>query len=424
MNDLQSLSAYPVGARPEAAIEEITVKGEKSGDARFTFWDFLDVINPLQHIPVVNTIYREITGDEIKAPAKMIGSAIIGGPIGLAVAMVDSIIEDTTGKDMGGHALAMFKNETPASPTAPQPESLAATAATTATTAVAATASAASLGPAPSPREFIPTGRATGATLASLPSGLTLTASFLIEADEDEETVEAQRANQETEAAIAAAAAAAPQGQVFIPLAGRQPASFKSVATEQSQARFLPIDRTGRAASGRTAAARQQLDQAAVAQLQAQGIDQAQITLHVGVGTFRPVEVENINHHAMHVEWIEISPETVAKIHETQSRGGRIIAVGTTVVRALEGAAALGTLQPYQGKVNLFIHPGYPWQVVEGLVTNFHLPRSSLMMLVSALVGRQRLLDLYALAIEHHYRFYSFGDAMVILPEARPSFSA
>ena len=271
MNDLQSLSAYPVGARPEAAIEEITVKGEKSGDARFTFWDFLDVINPLQHIPVVNTIYREITGDEIKAPAKMIGSAIIGGPIGLAVAMVDSIIEDTTGKDMGGHALAMFKNETPASPTAPQPESLAATAATTATTAVAATASAASLGPAPSPREFIPTGRATGATLASLPSGLTLTASFLIEADEDEETVEAQRANQETEAAIAAAAAAAPQGQVFIPLAGRQPASFKSVATEQSQARFLPIDRTGRAASGRTAAARQQLDQAAVAQLQAQG---------------------------------------------------------------------------------------------------------------------------------------------------------
>lgn len=162
-----------------------------------------------------------------------------------------------------------------------------------------------------------------------------------------------------------------------------------------------------------------------LAQLQHQGIQQTTITLHVGVGTFRPVEVEEITHHQMHGEWVEVSAETVAKIEETQQRGGRVIAVGTTVTRALEGAAQatipqFGRLQPYQGKVHLFIYPGYSWQVIAGLITNFHLPRSSLMMLVSALIGRPRLLDLYAQAIAESYRFYSFGDAMLILPEARP----
>ncbi len=149
------------------------------------------------------------------------------------------------------------------------------------------------------------------------------------------------------------------------------------------------------------------------------GIDQTFITLHVGVGTFRPVEVETITAHKMHGEWIDVSPETVAKIQQTQRQGGRIIAVGTTVVRALEGAAQSGTLMPYCGKTNLFIYPGYQWQVVEGLITNFHLPKSSLMMLVSALIGRERLLSLYEDAIAQDYRFYSFGDAMLILPEAR-----
>lgn len=153
--------------------------------------------------------------------------------------------------------------------------------------------------------------------------------------------------------------------------------------------------------------------------LEQQGIRRAFITLHVGVGTFRPVEVEDITTHKMHGEWLEVSPETVAQIRETQARGGRIIAVGTTVTRALETAGQSGTIQPYCGKSELFIYPGYQWQVVEGLITNFHLPKSSLMMLVSALVGRQRLLDLYQEAIAHDYRFYSFGDAMLILPEAR-----
>ena len=152
--------------------------------------------------------------------------------------------------------------------------------------------------------------------------------------------------------------------------------------------------------------------------LQNQHISQAWITLHVGVGTFRPVEADQITDHSMHAEWVDIPSETVEAIRWTQAQGGRVIAVGTTVVRALESAALQGELQPFQGKTDLFIYPGYQWRVVEGLITNFHLPRSSLLMLVSALIGRQRLLDLYQVAIEQQYRFYSFGDAMLILPEA------
>ncbi len=167
-------------------------------------------------------------------------------------------------------------------------------------------------------------------------------------------------------------------------------------------------------------------------QLQDRGVGTAFVTLHVGVGTFRPVEVEQITTHQMHAEWIEVPPETVEKIQRTKAKGGRVIAVGTTSVRALEGAAIAShypdntpTLPPYSGKTDIFIYPSYRWRVVEGLITNFHLPRSSLLMLVSALVGRQRLLDLYqdvlnqpANGFEQPYRFYSFGDAMLILPEA------
>ncbi|NJO79706.1 MAG: tRNA preQ1(34) S-adenosylmethionine ribosyltransferase-isomerase QueA [Cyanobacteria bacterium RM1_2_2] len=149
------------------------------------------------------------------------------------------------------------------------------------------------------------------------------------------------------------------------------------------------------------------------------GIEQTFVTLHVGVGTFRPVEAADITEHQMHAEWIEVSPETVAKIQETKARGGRVIAVGTTSVRSLEGAAQLGELRPYCGKTNLFIYPGYRWNVIDGLITNFHLPKSSLLMLVSALIGRERLLELYQTAIEEQYRFYSFGDAMLVLPEAK-----
>ena len=154
--------------------------------------------------------------------------------------------------------------------------------------------------------------------------------------------------------------------------------------------------------------------------LQETGINRAFVTLHVGVGTFRPVEVEDVTTHEMHGEWIEVPAETVEQIRDTKAKGGRIIAVGTTVVRTLEGAAKAGEgeLQPFCGETNLFIYPGYRWRVVEGLITNFHLPRSSLLMLVSALIGRERLLNIYQEAIASKYRFYSFGDAMLILPDA------
>ncbi len=161
-------------------------------------------------------------------------------------------------------------------------------------------------------------------------------------------------------------------------------------------------------------------------ELQQGGIEQTYITLHVGVGTFRPVETEKITDHAMHQEWVDVSAETVEKILATKARGGRIIAVGTTVVRALEGAAQAAiaherSLEAFRGQTDLFIYPGYQWQVVDGLITNFHLPGSSLLMLVSALVSRKRLLNLYQEAIASNYRFYSFGDAMLILPTARVS---
>ena len=154
------------------------------------------------------------------------------------------------------------------------------------------------------------------------------------------------------------------------------------------------------------------------------GIDTTYITLHVGVGTFRPVEVENITEHLMHREFLEISAETAEKIAQTKARGGRVIAVGTTVARALEGAikeTKSDKVTAFQGKTNFFVYPGYQWRVIDGMITNFHLPKSSLMMLVSALVGRERLLALYQAAIQERFRFYSFGDAMLILPSARSS---
>lgn len=153
--------------------------------------------------------------------------------------------------------------------------------------------------------------------------------------------------------------------------------------------------------------------------LRLNAIEQAYITLHVGVGTFRPVEAEDITQHKMHGEWAEVPAAVVEKIRQTKAAGGRVIAVGTTAVRSLEAAAQDESFKPYCGKTELFIYPGYQWRVVDGMITNFHLPKSSLMMLVSALIGRSRLLNLYQEAIDQHYRFYSFGDAMLILPEAK-----
>jgi S-adenosylmethionine:tRNA ribosyltransferase-isomerase len=147
------------------------------------------------------------------------------------------------------------------------------------------------------------------------------------------------------------------------------------------------------------------------------GVDLARITLHVGLGTFRPVETEDLSSLELHSEWIEVSPAVVETIRHCS---GRVIAVGTTSVRALEGAAQIhgGELKPFTGPVDLVIQPGYHFRVVQGLLTNFHLPKSSLLLLVSALIGREMLLGLYADAINRDYRFFSYGDAMWIAPEA------
>jgi S-adenosylmethionine:tRNA ribosyltransferase-isomerase len=154
--------------------------------------------------------------------------------------------------------------------------------------------------------------------------------------------------------------------------------------------------------------------------IQARGVELATVTLHVGLGTFRPLETEDLSQLQLHSEWVEVSPELVAAVAACRARGGRVIAVGTTSVRSLEAVAALngGKLVPHQGPVNLVIKPGYRFAVVQGLLTNFHLPRSSLLLLVSALIGRRRLLALYGEAIEQKYRFFSYGDAMWIPPAA------
>lgn len=146
------------------------------------------------------------------------------------------------------------------------------------------------------------------------------------------------------------------------------------------------------------------------------GVNICFVTLHVGLGTFRPVKAENIEDHQMHAEYCEIPPETAQTVNETRSKGGRIIAVGTTSCRTLESRAAPdGHLEPYAGFTNCFIYPGYTFRCIDGLITNFHLPESTLIMLVSALAGREHVLQAYQEAIEKRYRFFSFGDAMAIL---------
>jgi len=155
-------------------------------------------------------------------------------------------------------------------------------------------------------------------------------------------------------------------------------------------------------------------DEPVLAALQARGVQRARITLHVGAGTFQPVRSENLAEHQMHSEWFEVPPDTVAAIEATRARGGRVVAVGTTTLRALESAARGGSLQPYVGETDIFITPGFLFQVADRLLTNFHLPRSTLMMLVSAFAGHQHIMALYRHAVESRYRFFSYGDSMLL----------
>ena len=158
-------------------------------------------------------------------------------------------------------------------------------------------------------------------------------------------------------------------------------------------------------------------DKALLSRCRAAGAQTAFVTLHVGAGTFQPVRTDDISEHQMHAERAIVDADLCDTIARVKSRGGRIVAVGTTVVRALESAAASGALAPMDGETRLFITPGDNFRVVDALVTNFHLPRSTLLMLVCAFAGTERMLSAYQQAVEHEYRFFSYGDAMLVFPQ-------
>lgn len=161
-------------------------------------------------------------------------------------------------------------------------------------------------------------------------------------------------------------------------------------------------------------------DEALLAALRDKGVESAYVTLHVGAGTFQPVRVQSIEEHHMHREWLEVSQAVVDAVAACRARGGRVIAVGTTSVRSLETAARDGELKPFSGDTDIFIYPGKPFHVVDALVTNFHLPESTLLMLVAAFAGYPETMAAYAEAVAQGYRFFSYGDAMFITRNPAP----
>jgi len=162
-------------------------------------------------------------------------------------------------------------------------------------------------------------------------------------------------------------------------------------------------------------------DEDVLRRLEQKGVRSAHVTLHVGAGTFQPLRSESIDDHIMHSEAIDVPQSVCAAIEATRARGGRVIAIGTTVVRSLETAVADGRPRPFRGESDLFIKPGYEFRVVDAMLTNFHLPRSTLLILVSAFAGRQLIRDAYAHAVAERYRFFSYGDAMFIANRAEGS---
>ncbi|MCP8688688.1 tRNA preQ1(34) S-adenosylmethionine ribosyltransferase-isomerase QueA [Marinobacterium sedimentorum] len=155
-------------------------------------------------------------------------------------------------------------------------------------------------------------------------------------------------------------------------------------------------------------------DNELLAQLEARGVQQAFVTLHVGAGTFQPVKVEQVQDHQMHAEFIEVSEAVCQAVRDTRARGGRVVAVGTTSVRCLETASRSGEIAPYSGDTDIFIYPGYEYRTVDALITNFHLPESTLLMLVSAFAGYDGIMQAYREAVAERYRFFSYGDAMFL----------
>ncbi|MEO0357501.1 MAG: tRNA preQ1(34) S-adenosylmethionine ribosyltransferase-isomerase QueA [Pseudomonadota bacterium] len=157
-------------------------------------------------------------------------------------------------------------------------------------------------------------------------------------------------------------------------------------------------------------------DDTLLAALKARGVDLAFVTLHVGAGTFLPVKVDDVTTHKMHAEWGEITPQAVEQIQATKAAGGRVIPVGTTALRLIETAATDGAIKPWTGSTDIFIYPGFDFHVADGLMTNFHLPESTLLMLVSALMGHDQIQLIYDRAIARGYRFFSYGDASILFP--------
>ena len=157
-------------------------------------------------------------------------------------------------------------------------------------------------------------------------------------------------------------------------------------------------------------------DEDILKQLTAKGIEFASVTLHVGAGTFQPVRVSNLDEHIMHAEYVEVSVETCTAVQACKRRGGRVIAVGTTTVRSLESAARSGVLEPFYADTQLFIKPGFQFHVVDAMVTNFHLPESTLLILISAFAGYGNIFNSYEHAVKERYRFFSYGDAMFLTP--------
>ncbi len=155
-------------------------------------------------------------------------------------------------------------------------------------------------------------------------------------------------------------------------------------------------------------------DETMLKRLAEMGVESAHVTLHVGAGTFQPVRVENLDEHVMHSEYLEVNEQVCRQVRDTRARGGRVVAVGTTSVRSLEAASASGEIQPYRGETRLFIRPGYPFRSVDSLITNFHLPQSTLLMLVSAFAGFAEIKQAYRHAVAQRYRFFSYGDAMFL----------
>ena len=151
-------------------------------------------------------------------------------------------------------------------------------------------------------------------------------------------------------------------------------------------------------------------------ELAAMGVSLTYVTLHVGAGTFLPVKVDDVSDHKMHAEWGQVPATAAAEIMATKAEGGRVIPVGTTALRLIESAAREKTIHPWEGETDIFITPGYEFQIADGLMTNFHLPKSTLMMLVSALMGVDRIRDVYRHAIENKYRFFSYGDSSILFP--------